>query len=93
MATRFHIGAKELRGNIETYAKRFDLLEVAMHEAGDKRASPPTTMRKWRQAGPAALRLLRRRRPERGEAEGGRRARRGARGRRWPPSIPSRPAA
>ena len=48
MATRFHIGAKDLRGSIEAYAKRFDLLEVVMLEAGDKRAVTATTMRKWR---------------------------------------------
>ena len=28
MPTRFHIGAKALRSNIGTYAKRFDFLEV-----------------------------------------------------------------
>jgi uncharacterized protein YecE (DUF72 family) len=52
MATRFHIGAKDLRGGIEAYAKRFDLLEVLLHEVGDKRAITPATMRKWRKSVP-----------------------------------------
>lgn len=52
MATRFHIGAKELRGGISAYAKRFDLLEVPLHEVGDKRALGTPTMRKWRKAVP-----------------------------------------
>jgi uncharacterized protein YecE (DUF72 family) len=52
MATRFHIGAKDLRGSIDAYAKRFDLLEVQMHETGDKRAITTATMRKWRKAVP-----------------------------------------
>jgi uncharacterized protein YecE (DUF72 family) len=52
MATRFHIGAKELRGAITAYAKRFDLLEVPLLEAGDKRAISTATMRKWRKAVP-----------------------------------------
>jgi len=52
MATRFHIGAKDLRGTIGAYSKRFDLLEVPMVEAGDKRAITLTTMRKWRKGVP-----------------------------------------
>jgi uncharacterized protein YecE (DUF72 family) len=52
MATRFHIGAKDLRGGIEAYAKRFDLLEVVFPEAGDKRAPTAATMRKWRKSVP-----------------------------------------
>jgi uncharacterized protein YecE (DUF72 family) len=52
MATRFHIGAKDLRGTIDAYAKRFDFLEVAMLEVGDKRAVTLATMRKWRKAVP-----------------------------------------
>jgi uncharacterized protein YecE (DUF72 family) len=52
MATRFHIGAKDLRGSIDAYAKRFDFLEVVMLEAGDKRAVTQTTMRKWRKTVP-----------------------------------------
>ncbi len=30
MTTRFHVGAKDLRGDIAAYAKRFDMLEVAL---------------------------------------------------------------
>jgi uncharacterized protein YecE (DUF72 family) len=30
MTTRFHVGAKDLRGDIAAYAKRFDLLEVPL---------------------------------------------------------------
>ena len=52
MATRFHIGAKDLRGNIDAYAKRFDLLEVTMFAAGDKRTITVTTMRKLRKSVP-----------------------------------------
>jgi len=52
MGTRFHIGAKELRGGIEAYAKRFDLLEVAVGSAGDPRTPTPATMRRWRKAVP-----------------------------------------
>jgi uncharacterized protein YecE (DUF72 family) len=51
MATRFHIGAKTLRGDIASYAKRFDLLEVSSGAAG---AGAPSvaTLRKWRKAVP-----------------------------------------
>ena len=45
MATRFHIGAKELRGDIAAYAKRFDLLEVAMDP---KHPHTIATLRRWR---------------------------------------------
>jgi uncharacterized protein YecE (DUF72 family) len=54
MATRFHVGAKELRGAVSAYAKRFDLLEVAvLPAAGATVESPKTnpslaTLRKWR---------------------------------------------
>jgi len=53
MATRYHIGAKDLRGTIEAYAKRFDLLEVRL-AAADKPKQGPTaaTLRKWRKAAP-----------------------------------------
>jgi uncharacterized protein YecE (DUF72 family) len=34
MTTRWHIGAKQLRGTITSYAKRFDLLEVRMANPG-----------------------------------------------------------
>ena len=51
MATRFYIGAKTLRGDIASYGKRFDLLEVMSGEAG---AGVPSmaTLRKWRKAVP-----------------------------------------
>jgi uncharacterized protein YecE (DUF72 family) len=53
MATRFHIGAKDLRGGIEAYAKRFDLLEVSLHaRAVGGAAMTNTTMRRWRKAVP-----------------------------------------
>jgi uncharacterized protein YecE (DUF72 family) len=51
MATRFYIGAKTLRGDIATYGKRFDLLEVASGEPGAGVPSMPT-LRKWRKAVP-----------------------------------------
>jgi len=52
MPTRLHIGAKALRTNIETYAKRFDFLEV---KTGATPRDPPpsvSTLRKWRKAVP-----------------------------------------
>jgi uncharacterized protein YecE (DUF72 family) len=58
MSTRWHIGAKDLRGPIAAYAKRFDLLEVrielAAAERGEPRAITPTlaTLRRWRKAVP-----------------------------------------
>jgi uncharacterized protein YecE (DUF72 family) len=53
MATRFHIGAKSLRGDIASYAKRFDLLEVAVVAAEDLRLMPAaSTLRRWRKAVP-----------------------------------------
>lgn len=44
---RLHVGAKNLRGELTAYAKRFNLLEV--HASGK---SPPTpaTLKKWRKA-------------------------------------------
>jgi uncharacterized protein YecE (DUF72 family) len=48
MTTRFHIGAKDLRGNIAAYAKRFDLLEV---RADATRPTEPV-LRKWRKQVP-----------------------------------------
>ncbi len=49
MATRYHIAAKSLRGDIATYAKRFDLLEVPVVAAANLRLMPnATTLRKWR---------------------------------------------
>ena len=43
MSTRWHIGAKHLRGAIAAYAKRFDLLEVRVSQStpGDVRRSLP----------------------------------------------------
>jgi uncharacterized protein YecE (DUF72 family) len=57
MATRFYIGAKDLRGDIASYAKRFDLLEVASGAPGQgaaARASVPSlpTLKRWRKAAP-----------------------------------------
>jgi uncharacterized protein YecE (DUF72 family) len=56
MSTRWHIGAKDLRGAMATYAKRFDLLEVrAAIPTDDDDATPaPTvsTLRRWRKAVP-----------------------------------------
>jgi uncharacterized protein YecE (DUF72 family) len=53
MATRVHIGSKELRGELAAYAKRFDLLEVRGVEAKDLRLAPSAaTLRKWRRAVP-----------------------------------------
>jgi uncharacterized protein YecE (DUF72 family) len=51
MATRFYIGAKGLRGDIASYAKRFDLLEVA---TGTSSATVPSlaTLKRWRKAVP-----------------------------------------
>ena len=49
MATRYHIGAKQLRGEIGAYAKRFDLLEVQTAGRGPISIA---TMRKWRKAVP-----------------------------------------
>ncbi len=45
MGTRFHIGAKDLRGDIAAYAKRFDLLEVP---TDPKHAATAATLRRWR---------------------------------------------
>jgi uncharacterized protein YecE (DUF72 family) len=45
MATRLHVGAKELRGEVAAYAKRFDLLEIRGVDASRLR-----TLRRWRKA-------------------------------------------
>ena len=51
MATRLHIGAKELRGDVAAYAKRFDLLEVrGLDAASLKRAPTDATLKRWRKA-------------------------------------------
>jgi uncharacterized protein YecE (DUF72 family) len=53
VAIRYHIGAKDLRGDISAYAKRFDFLEVRVPSAGDLRLAPSeATLRKWRKAVP-----------------------------------------
>jgi uncharacterized protein YecE (DUF72 family) len=55
-STRFHIGAKALRGPITAYAKRFDLLEVPVGVEGEgrKASSDPNlaTLRRWRKSVP-----------------------------------------
>ncbi|MDB4944931.1 MAG: hypothetical protein JWP97_4465 [Labilithrix sp.] len=51
MATRLHVGAKELKGELGAYAKRFDLLEVRGYAAADLRQAPSdATLRRWRKA-------------------------------------------
>lgn len=51
MATRLHIGAKELKGELGAYAKRFDLLEVRGQDAANLRLAPSdATLRRWRKA-------------------------------------------
>lgn len=53
MATRLHIGAKDLRGEVAAYAKRFDLLEVRGVDAASlKQAPSDATLRRWRKAVP-----------------------------------------
>ncbi len=53
MATRLHIGAKDLRGEVAAYAKRFDLLEVRGVDAASlKQAPTDATLRRWRKAVP-----------------------------------------
>jgi uncharacterized protein YecE (DUF72 family) len=53
MATRLHIGAKELRGDVAAYAKRFDLLEVRGVDAAQLKLAPTdATLRRWRKAVP-----------------------------------------
>jgi len=53
MATRVHIGSKELRGELAAYAKRFDLLEVRGVDAANLRQAPSAaTLRRWRKAVP-----------------------------------------
>jgi uncharacterized protein YecE (DUF72 family) len=56
MATRLHIGAKELRGDVAAYAKRFDLLEVRGLDAASQKLAPSdATLRRWRKAVPPAF--------------------------------------
>jgi uncharacterized protein YecE (DUF72 family) len=69
MAVRFHIGAKQLRGELSAYAKRFDLLEVQTGAVGAKGVATVATLRRWRKqvpphfefvaiAGPALSKLV-----------------------------------
>jgi uncharacterized protein YecE (DUF72 family) len=57
MTPRWHIGAKDLRGAIAAYAKRFDLLEVRVTigaPGGETEAPTPplATLRRWRKSVP-----------------------------------------
>lgn len=53
MTTRLHIGAKDLRGDLATYAKRFDLLEVRGLAADNLRLAPnAATLRRFRRSVP-----------------------------------------
>lgn len=53
MATRLHVGAKELRSDLAAYAKRFDLLEVRGLDAASLRLAPnDATLRRWRRTVP-----------------------------------------
>jgi len=53
MATRLHIGAKDLRGEVAAYAKRFDLLEVRGFDAASAKQGPnDSTLRRWRKGAP-----------------------------------------
>ncbi len=58
MSTRWHIGAKHLRGAIAAYAKHFDLLEVRVPavSGGDGPDAPTApslaTLRRWRKSVP-----------------------------------------
>jgi uncharacterized protein YecE (DUF72 family) len=53
VATRVHIGAKELKGDLAAYAKRFDLLELRGLDASNLALAPAAaTLRRWRRAVP-----------------------------------------
>jgi uncharacterized protein YecE (DUF72 family) len=58
MSTHWHIGAKELRGAMAAYAKRFDLLEVRVAvpdgPADEQQGPTPSlaTLRRWRKSVP-----------------------------------------
>jgi uncharacterized protein YecE (DUF72 family) len=52
MATRFYIGAKGLRGDIASYAKRFDLLEVSSSGPGGAPGPSVATLKRWRKSVP-----------------------------------------
>ena len=61
MATRFHIAAKELRGQASAYGKRFDFVEVAVAAAPGSTPESPrsnpalTTLRRWRKDVPPSF--------------------------------------
>lgn len=53
MATRLHVGAKELKGDLAAYAKRFDLLEIRGQDVANLKLAPSAaTLRKWRRTVP-----------------------------------------
>lgn len=54
MATRIHVGAKQLKSTLAAYAKRFDLLEVHADTVGEGGPTPVTTvsLRRWRKQVP-----------------------------------------
>src|ERR1700754_4598594 len=56
MTSRWHIGAKHLRGAIAAYAKRFDFLEIRVAQPGAPQADAPgpslATMKRWRKSVP-----------------------------------------
>lgn len=56
MATRLHVGAKELKGDIGAYAKRFDLLELRGLDAANLKLAPnAATLRRWRKGVPPSF--------------------------------------
>jgi uncharacterized protein YecE (DUF72 family) len=61
MTTRYHIAAKELRGQASAYGKRFDFLEVKVTPAAGSTVDAPkltptlATLRKWRKEVPPAF--------------------------------------
>lgn len=56
MATRLHVGGKELKGELAAYAKRFDLLEIRGVDAASLRQAPSAaTLRRWRRAVPPSF--------------------------------------
>src|SRR5437763_16972693 len=56
MPARVHVGAKELKGDLGAYAKRFDLLELRGLDAPSLRLAPTAaTLRRWRRAVPPAF--------------------------------------
>ncbi len=51
VATRYHIGAKQLESNVSSYAKRFDFLEVRMPSFAERGPSL-ALLRRWRKQVP-----------------------------------------